>query len=177
MMLGLIAITPKFVPLFFTNKFVSVIPIMMIESIVILFIAWSNAIGAQFLLPTKQTTAYTISVVIGAVINLIANIPLILKYGAIGAAAASVLSELSVTVYQLIVIRHQISYRRLFDDVFKCFFAGIIMFIEINYSSRLLSQNWSSIIVEIFLGIFVYIALLFIMKAKIISKAMASLKR
>ncbi|WP_158160209.1 oligosaccharide flippase family protein, partial [Lactiplantibacillus plantarum] len=52
MMFGLIAITPKFVPLFFTSQFSDVIPVLMIESIAIILIAWSNAIGTQYLLPT-----------------------------------------------------------------------------------------------------------------------------
>jgi Membrane protein involved in the export of O-antigen and teichoic acid len=177
MMFGLIAITPKFVPLFFTNKFISVVPIMMIESIVILLIAWSNAIGTQFLLPTKQTKSYTVSVIIGALVNLVANIPLITLYGAKGAAVATVLSELSVTIYQLIIIHNQIDYKKLFDGTFKYIIAGAIMFVLVSFIDDCLSKSWISIIVEIIVGIIGYMVILIITRAKILNSFFEFLKK
>lgn len=171
MMFGLAAVAPKFVPLFFTSKFDSVIPIMEIESIVILLIAWSNAIGTQYLLPTRQTSSYTFSVILGAVVNLVANIPLILFYGAIGASIATVLSEFSVTLYQLITIKKQIDYKKLFRDVFKCLLAGLIMFIIIVFLNKLFGMNWMALISEVIVGIVIYILLLFLFKVQIISQA------
>lgn len=176
MMFGLAAVASKFVPLFFTRRFVSVVPIMTIESVVILLIAWSNAIGTQYLLPTKQTRTYTVSVIIGAFVNLIANIPLILVYGAVGAAMATVLSEISVTVYQLIVIRNQISYRKLFKDIFKYLCAGILMFLVIVQLDTILSDNWLSLASEILLGITFYLLMLFAFKVQIIYKVKKILK-
>lgn len=171
MAFGLAAVAPKFVPLFFTSKFNNVIPIMIIESAVILLIAWSNAIGTQYLLPTKQTNSYTFSVVIGAIVNLVANIPLILVLGAVGAAIATVLSELSVTIYQLWVIRKQVSYRMLFNDTFKYLFSGIIMFVIVTFFDRWLSQEWTFLIFEVVIGIVVYVAFLFAFRVKILKKA------
>lgn len=172
MTLGLIAVTRKFVPLFFTSKFMSVIPIMEIESLIILLIAWSNAIGVQYLLPTKQNQAYTNSVILGAIVNLIANIPLIMVYGAIGAAISTVLSELSVTGYQLFVIRKQISYRRLFNDFGRYLMAGIAMMGLISILDKVLGNGWWSIILEVTIGIIVYFGLLIVFKVKMIDEAM-----
>lgn len=171
MAFGPAAVAPKFVPLFFTSKFNNVIPIMIIESPVILLIAWSNAIGTQYLLPTKQTNSYTFSVVIGAIVNLVANIPLILVLGAVGAAIATVLSELSVTIYQLWVIRKQVSYRMLFNDTFKYLLSGIIMFVIVTFFDRWLSQEWIFLIFEVVIGIVVYVAFLFAFRVKILKKA------
>lgn len=168
MTFGLAAVTPKFVPLFFTNKFSSVIPVMMIESVVILLIAWSNAIGTQYLLPTQQTSSYTFSVVLGAIVNLVANIPLILFYGAIGASIATVLSEFSVTFYQLAIIRGQIDYRSLFVDTFKYLFAGFIMFVVVIFFDRLFIISWVALICEIIIGFVVYVLVLFVLRVKII---------
>jgi len=170
MMFGLAVITPKFVPLFFTSKFSSVIPIMVIESIVILLIAWSNVIGTQYLLPTNQTRSFTLSVVVGAVVNLIANIPLIWIYGAVGASIATVLSELSVTIYQLVVIRKQVNYKLLFDDIFKYFIAGVLMFLTVLFWDRLMSDSWLSLVVEVIIGIVVYLICLLVLRAKILFK-------
>jgi len=176
MTFGLIAIAHKFVPLFFTSRFNSVIPIMMIESVVILLIAWSNAIGTQYLLPTRQNKYFTLSVVFGAVVNLIANIPLIMMYGAVGAAIATVLSELSVTAYQLIVVRKQINYRMLFDDQYKYFLSGLVMYLLIVVLDKMLPSNWISLIIEVCSGIFIYLILLLILRVKLISKGRVLLK-
>ncbi|AYE39022.1 flippase [Companilactobacillus zhachilii] len=168
MMFGLIAVTPKFVPLFFSNEFIQVIPIMMIESVVIVLIAWSNVIGTQFLLPTKRTNQFTISVVLGAIVNLVVNIPLIFMYGAIGASIATVISELTVTLYQLFVIRKIVNYRSLFIDVNKYLFAGTIMFLTVFILDGYLPSNWLMILIEIMLGIIVYVLMLIVFKVKIV---------
>lgn len=177
MMLGLVAISPKFVFLFFTNKFIKVIPIMIIESVVILLIAWSNVIGTQYLLPTNQTKQYTLSVIIGAIVNLVANIPLIYMLGAIGASIATVLSELTVTSYQIIVIRKQVKYQKLFDDIFKYLASGCIMFLVVFYLDNKLEQNWSNLIIEIVIGMFVYIIMLLLFRVNIIFKLKRKLKK
>lgn len=168
MTFGLMAVAPTFVPLFFTHRFISVVPVMIIESVVILLIAWSNAIGTQFLLPTKQTKAYTTSVIIGAIVNLIVNIPLILSMGAVGAAIATVISELTVTAYQLYVIRRQISYRNLFKDVGKYLGAGLIMFGCIVILNRRFPATWLMLIIEIIVGMLVYVILLFTFRVTLV---------
>lgn len=170
MTIGLAIIAPKFVPLFFSSKFNAVIPVMMIESIVILLIAWSNAIGTQYLLPTKQVKFYTTSVILGAIVNLVANIPLIAMYGAVGAAIATVLSELTVTLYQLISVGKQISYSRLFDDFFKYIVAGIVMGISVGVCEYFFKNNWLLLIIEVMFGVLIYTICLLILKTKIMLK-------
>lgn len=171
MAFGLAAISPKFVPLFFSSKFIEIIPLMMIESIVILLIAWSNVIGTQYLLPTKQVRLYTNSVVWGAVVNIIANIPLIIWWGAMGTAFATVLSELIVTGYQVLAIREQVNYKQLFLETPKYLAGGLLMFISILGLNKFLSVSWFSISIEVFVGILVYCVLLIVFRAKIVNAA------
>jgi len=176
MFFGIIAVAPQFVPLFFTNRFNSVIPLMTIESSVILLIAWSNAIGTQYLLPTRQTKSYTISVVLGAVVNIIVNIPLILFWGAVGATVSTVLSEMTVTAYQLWSIRKQISFSRLFTETGKYFLASIVMFVIVELMSQQLATAWLMLVVEIFSGFVVYSTMLILLRADIIKEAVQLLR-
>ncbi|MCT2887841.1 flippase [Levilactobacillus brevis] len=171
MAFGLAAISPKFVPLFFSSRFIEVTPLMMIESIVILLIAWSNVIGTQYLLPTKQVKLYTNSVVWGAVVNIIANIPLIIWWGAMGTALATVLSELIVTGYQVLAIREQVNYKQLFLETPKYLASGLLMFTSILGLNKFLSVSWFSLFIEIFVGILVYCVLLIAFRAKIVNTA------
>lgn len=166
--MGLMAVTAKFVTLFFTKSFLPVIPIMLIESVVIMLIAWSNVLGIQYLIPTKQMKTYTISIVIGAVVNILFNIPLILKWGAVGATTSTVLAELAITCYQLFSVRKQIQYKKLFWDLPKYLIAGGLMFETIFELDRVLPGTWKMLIVEIALGMILYVVLLIIFKVKII---------
>lgn len=177
MMFGLMAICRKFVPLFFSNRFSPVIPVMEIESIVVLLIAWGSALGEQFLLPTNQIRPYTLSVIFGAVINLIANIPLILLWGAIGTSIATVLSEATVTFYQMYSIRNQVKYKLLFVDFLKYLFSGVIMFVIVKTLDGLLPNSWLMLLVEILVGILVYLIGLVLSKAKILNELKLILKK
>jgi O-antigen/teichoic acid export membrane protein len=177
MMFGIAAISRKFVPLFFTDKFLAVTPLMMIESVVILLIAWSNALGTQYLLPTNQNGAFTKSVVLGAVVNIIVNIPFIMLWGAFGATVSTVLSELTVTAYQLIAVKNQINYSNLFADTGKYLLSGFIMFCIIYEVDSLLAQTWMMLLLEVLLGIMIYITLLVIWRAGVIKIAKDFLKK
>lgn len=177
MMFGLSVLSSKFVPLFFTSKFSSVIPIMEIESAVILFIAWGSALGEQFLLPTNQIKSYTTSVVLGALINLIANIPLIIFWGAVGTAVATVLSELVVSFYQLFSIRKQISYRLLFKDFYKYLFSGIIMFFVLKLIDIYTPHTWFMLFMEVIIGMIVYFVFLIMFHAGLINQGIAVLRK
>lgn len=177
MTFGLMAVAPTFVPLFFTSKFNSVIPVIIIESVVILLIAWSNAIGTQYLLPTNQTKKYTTSVIIGAIVNLIVNIPLILLWGAVGASVATVISEATVTIYQLVVIRKQVNYHNLFLDTGKYLFAGLIMFVMVFELNQRLPMTWLMLIAEVVIGIFIYAFTLFLLRVSLVEDAKYMLKK
>lgn len=166
---GLLAIAPKLIDLFLTPKFRSVIPIMSIETVVIILIAWSNVIGTQYLLPTKQLREYTQSVVIGAVINLMMNIPLILAWGAIGSAIATVISEITVTGYQLFAIRKQIKFRLLFADFGKYLLASVLMFTFVYLIDRLAVVTWLMLFLEILLGILIYLVLILAMRVRLVN--------
>jgi len=169
MFFGLLAIANKFIPLFLTAKFNEVIPIIMVESVVIWLIAWSNAIGTQYLLPTNQSKAYSISVILGAIINLLCNIPLIILWGALGASIATVISEATVTSYQLWAIRRQVDFHKLFFETYKYFLSGLLMFIVVICINKLLPSSWLMLIMEIIIGIIVYVIALFILRASIFS--------
>lgn len=177
MMFGIMAIANKFVPLFFTSRFVVVAPLMTVEAVVILLIAWSNVLGTQYLVPTNQNRAYTISVILGAIINIIINIPLILMWGAMGAAVATVLSEFTVTGYQLYAVRSQISFSKLFKDTYKFIIAGVVMFIVVKTIDNNTQSTWIMLIIEVIIGVIVYMVVLLLTHTSIIKDAKSLLKR
>lgn len=173
MMFGVMAIAEPFAPWFLGSEFNSAGRLMMIEAPIILFIGWSNVTGTQYLMPISRTKEYTISVTIGAVVNVITNFLFIAKWGANGAALATSISEFAVTAVQLVYIRNTIQRRRLFINAWKYFISGLLMFIVINRLVLIIKMNIANLVLEVILGAGIYVLCLFVLRAPIINQAQA----
>lgn len=176
MFAGLAAIGQKLAPLFFGPQFKPVGMAACLEAIVIVLIGWSNVIGQQYLLPTNKIKVYTGSVVSGAIVNLILNLPFIYLWGLHGAVFATVCSEIVVTGYQMWHVRNILSLKKMFINVPKYVLAGLIMFIVVNRVCMMLDftstiKNILAIAAEIGLGVVVYGGILLLLKPTIIYKA------
>lgn len=168
MMFGIIAIASKFSVWFFGPEFGEAGVVMQLLSSIIIFIAWSNVIGNQYLLPTDKLKLYTTSVTIGAVVNLIGNIILIPKKGVQGAAISTVLAELVVTIIQLYFIRNDFKLKKLLVPIFKYMFSGAIMSICIYQMNNLMEFNIITCLIQILSGILIYIVLNILLKSSMV---------
>ncbi|QAR35033.1 flippase [Latilactobacillus curvatus] len=169
MMFGIAAIAPNFATMFFGKNFAAVGPLMMIESIVILMIAWSNVLGVQYLMPTGHNKEFTISVTVGAVVNIILNVPLILWLGTQGAMIATVISEISVTAYQFYVVRYELSIRQMMTEVWKYFLGGLMMFAVVLYLNLTVPFSMLQLGLQGGVGILVYGIVLWLTKPKLLN--------
>lgn len=165
---GIASVASPFTFYFFSVKFMPVAQLMMVESIVVIPIAISNAIGVQYLLPTNQMKPYTTSVILGSIVNIVLNVPLILRWEALGAIIATVLSETAVMVYQIWFVRKQIDLGELFSESWKYFAAGLGMFFVVQIVQHSLPRSILSLIIEVVVGAFVYLVLFIIFRPKIV---------
>ncbi|MBU7466092.1 polysaccharide biosynthesis C-terminal domain-containing protein [Lactiplantibacillus pentosus] len=170
MCFGIAALATSLAPWFFGSEFTMVNKLLMIEAPVIILIGLSNVIGQQYLLPTKQTRTYTVSVVLGAVTNIVINIPLILKYGVYGAMIATLLSELTVTLYQLIKVRTALKLSKLFANVGKYMFAAVIMFMQVYVLNICVKISAISLFFQIIIGLLIYIGMICILQPSILQR-------
>lgn len=170
MAFGIAGISTTFAPWFFGAKFTSVNTLLLIEAPVIVFIGLSNVIGQQYLLPTKRTKEFTQSVVLGAVVNVVINIPLIIFWGVRGAMYATVFSELTVTLYQLFRTRKDLSIRKLFVNFWKYILAATIMFLVIFYLNTVMAISTFSLAFQILVGLVLYLGLLLILRPTILKQ-------
>lgn len=165
---GIAGIATTLAPLYFGRDFSISGLLLIIEAPVIILIGWSNVIGQQYMMPTEQIPKYTTSVIVGAVVNIILNVPLIIFLGAVGAPIATVAAELTVTVYQLFIVRKQIKIRLLFTDFYKYLVSGIIMFVlvfELNITMRV---TVASLVVQVLAGAICYSGLLLILRPRLV---------
>ena len=166
MVFGIIAVADKFVPLFFGPGYDKVVILMSVISPIILFIGMSNVIGKQYLLPTKRQKQYTISVVTGAVVNLIMNSCLIWKFGALGASIGTVIAEFTVTLVQLIFVRKEFDIKGILKLSIKYIISSIIMFVACKLVGLFSVNDFVSIVLQVGVGTIVYILMLLVLKDK-----------
>ena len=162
--IGISTISYRFVPIFFGKGYDRVIPIICLMSPIIIFIGLSNVTGTQFLLPTKQTSKYTISVVIGAITNVAFNLILIPRLGAIGATIATIIAELSVTTVQFIMIKKYLSLKAIYLLTYHYLIASIPIMISGLILKSIILNNYLYIIIQILVSAFIYIVLMIILK-------------
>ncbi|MBN1036871.1 MULTISPECIES: flippase [Clostridium] len=155
-MFGLIGISNVFIPIFLGSEFTPCIVVMSVLSVTILFIAWANVIRTQFLIPKKKDKIYIISTFLGAVINIILNLLLIGKFGAIGAAIGTIFAEGSVSIYQTIMVRKELEIKKYFMQSIFFLFPGIIICILVKYIGNLLGVNIITGLIQITIGGLIY---------------------
>ena len=171
MMFGLAAISLTLAPKYYGPGYGPVGQAMFIESVVILMIGWSNVLGVQYLLPIHKQKEFTISVTLGAIVNVILNIPLIKMWGLNGAMIATSIAEFSVTFYQLFIVKRSLSLKDLFHGSWKYFISGLIMFIVVFWMNRNLKDSWLMMGLEVIVGVVIYGILVLILKAPIVYEA------
>lgn len=134
---GLAGVGKIFAPVFWGNSFIRSGYLIMGLATTIPFIAFANIIRTQYLIPNKRDKEYLLSVIVGAIINLVINTVLIPRYGAIGAVVGTIMAEMTVCLVQTVVIRHELPLKKYFNS-FKSFFIfgivmfGVLIFIEIQ---------------------------------------------
>ncbi|WP_076459421.1 oligosaccharide flippase family protein [Limosilactobacillus caccae] len=176
LMFGIMAIASSFAPWFLGIYYAHTGYLMFLEAPMILFIAWSSVTGNQYLMPVKRAHEYTLSVTIGAVINILANYILIKLLNVSGAAIASVISEFAIAGIQLWMVRKSIVISKLFDSFWKYMLSGVVMFTVVFNVNTRMTMNIFSLVIQMIIGMLIYIGLLFLLRAPIIKQAYTILK-
>ena len=170
LMFGLFVVTDTFVPIYYGVGYNKLNIILKIFSLMTVIIAISHLIGNIYLIPTKKQNKYTISVLSGAIIDILLNVLLIRKYASIGASIATVISELVVTCVQIYYLNKElnINVKKILIEVLKYLIASIIMFIVCYLIKSLILNNYISFIIQLLISILIYFSLLLLMKSRLI---------
>ncbi len=176
LMFGIISVSSKFVPAFLGPGYDKVIYLIIIISPILLAIGLSNVVGTQYLLPTKQQKKYTISVVLGAIVNFILNLILIRICKSIGASIATVVAESVVTITQFYLVRHEIKIKEVFKLAKKYLVASVLMFIVSILIGKLIENNILSIVVQVIVSATTYFAILLVMKDQLLRETIDTIK-
>lgn len=176
MMFGLMAISRNLVPWFFGNGYNKVVPNIMVISPILVIIALSNIMGTQYLLPIGRQKEYTLSVVVGCIVNFSANLLLIPKGLSIGAAVATVIAESSVTGVQMYCIRKDFKFGQIIKDNIQYIISSFIMFVVTYFLARYLSPSIINTFLCCITGCSIYLGILIMMKDEMLLEVIEKIR-
>lgn len=143
----LFIIAPDFVPLFFGEKFYNSIVPMQILSFLPTIVGLNNITGVQILIGLGKDKEFLKSVVVSAILSIVAYFVLVPFLGAIGAAYGTLLAEMLILIISYIYIKKVTNID--FDvklDFIKTIFASIIL-VVVYFGLKFVLNDWWLVLV------------------------------
>lgn len=168
MFVGLFAVSNTFIPLFLGNNFQPVSLMLQCQALILVPMSIANVIGNQYLIPNRKEKILTVSILFGSVVSIVINVPFIHYFGPFGASISIVISEVLVTIMQVVLSRGAVSYNGIWKESSKYLFAGFVMFCTIDFCGIYLN-GWVFIILSGILGGAMYTLVCLILKVEIIA--------
>ena len=157
MSVGIACISKDFVPLFYGSLFEGSVLPLMIVGILVSVIAFSNIMANQILIGMGHDRCFLRCVVFGSITNVLLNLLLIPRLGAVGASIASVLAEIMVLTASLFFVYRKtpirVGHSRI--DIVKSL-VGSILFVPLYFVLRSCLSGWLLVIVFTLSGFVVF---------------------
>ena len=153
---GVASVGKPFSVIFWGDNFYLSGVIIMWLSVTIPFISFANILRTQYLIPNRRDKEYTISVMLGAVVNLLLNYILIPKYGAIGASYGTIAAEVTVCMIQTFSVRKELPLIQYTKSFIFFLFDGAVMFSAVYAETRILSVSIPNLVIEVATGAAIY---------------------
>lgn len=161
--IGIAAIAEEFVPFFFGDEFNPCIKLVYCFAPVLLVKAISIMVRSQYMIPANKDKEYTIAVVVGAAVNLVANYLLISRFNALGAVLGTLIAEFAVMVMEIIYSIKEIPFIKYIIQNVVYFFIGGIMFVVVRlFGARFDFPILFKLISMVLIGAVVFVGLCFV---------------
>lgn len=174
---GIAAISSNLIPWFLGKGYEEVIILLRCFAPICISMGLKSVIGLQYLIPIKEEKKYTLSILIGLVLNVLLNSCLIPRYQARGAVIASVISEYVIVLCQLYMIRKSVSIAKAFGTIKFKLFAAVVMGVAVNFISHYLRPSILNSCILILTGGVIYFCILLLARDAMLKKVVSNLKR
>ncbi|MGN0435180.1 MAG: flippase [Wujia sp.] len=173
---GLIGIADRFVPFFFGDGYDKVAILLCVFSPIVVIIGISNCLGSQYYNPAGLRALSAKFIIVGSCVNLLLNILFIPRYGCLGAAVASVLAELTITVLYIAFCNKYVTVNMLFKYGYKRLIAGLFMLGAMILVNGAITSDVVATAIEFILGCGVYFVVLTLFKDTLLVKIIDGIK-
>lgn len=154
---GVAAVADDFIPIFYGPGYEDSILITAMLSSTVLFITWACIVRTLYLIPAERNKVYIHSVFLGAAINVAVNILLIPRYAAAGAAVGTIAAEVSVALYQAVLVRNELELGKCFKKSIPFVIFGALMWLVVKAVPFSVNGNILYLLAEICIGAFFYL--------------------
>ncbi|MCI7678042.1 MAG: flippase [Streptococcus orisratti] len=141
LMFGMMAVAERFAVLFWGKDFVFSGILIIGLAPAFVFSVIGNVVRTQYLIPRARDKEYTISLIIGAAVNIIINYFFIPVWGSVGAVIGTVIAEFLMTLLQVHLVRKEISIYKYILNSLPFYFFGLVMYFVIILLGNFFSAN------------------------------------
>lgn len=173
---GLMGITSNFVPWFYGKGFEEIDVLFYIGASLIITLGWSSIVGSQVLVSIGREKKFTVAVIIGAIVNIGLNMEFINQLGAVGTTISSVIAEFTGMFIMVYFLKDIINIKYIFEGFFKYFTISAGMGIIVHFIGKYLQANIFSTFIQIMVGLFIYLMIMYLIKDKHIVLGIKMLK-
>ncbi len=163
-MFGLLGTAKEFVPIYLGEGYDGVVDLLYILSPIIIIIGISNCLGSQYFSPAGKRKESARYILIGACTNVVLNLMLIPLWASKGAACASVIAEILITIFYLYHANIFLNLLIVFKTSVKKFLAGVVMYFVVINTNFITNGEIYNLIIKVFVGIISYIVILFLLR-------------
>lgn len=153
---GLLAVGNRLAVILFGAQFQGSGPLLMALSLTLPIIGWANVIRSQYVIPQGLDRLYVITVVSGAVVNLIVNALLIPRMAAMGAVIGTICAEGIIPIMQFLLLRKEIAYGPLVKKSLIALVSGILMYAVVRLMERLPLTGNALLAAQVCVGMITY---------------------
>lgn len=163
-MLGMLTVFDKLVPWFFGNQFLFIVKVIPWVVILIVIKPLGVSISRQYLMPIGKIGEYNKSVIIGAIINIIANLILLPTIGFWGVIVSTIISEFFVTFVRTKSFVKATEFNFDLRKIGSYFVSGIIMCVVTRFLTTNMSASALTNIVQVLIAVPIYFGLTMLFK-------------
>lgn len=164
---GIMGVSHTFAPFFFGKQYNQVSSLMFVQATMIIFVAIASVLGNQYLLSARRTKEFAVSSLCGLVVNIVLNLLLIPKMGAMGAVISTVFTEIATTSYQLWVLRNTFTMREIFYGIWKYLIGSLVVFMFMFTINNNMPVNVLNYLIQTILSVVIYFVTLYVLRAPV----------
>ncbi len=173
---GVAALARDFCFIYFSADYNQIADILLCFSPLILIVGLSNIVETHIVTPTNQRSLGNRIVLQGLAANVILNSIFIPLWSGIGAALASVLSEILVTIQYVRKYPELITWKKIAAVGFKKSIAAVIMFLAIMVVRHYLAASIIVLCLEVAAGAGIYFMTLYLLRDQYVANKVHLLK-
>ena len=154
--LGIMAVIENLAPIYFGEDFALTGTFAKYLSLTLPFVSWANVIRTQYLLPKEKDKLYIVSIISGAVINLVFNLILIKQYQGMGAIISTIMAEFTVMIIQTVYVINKMNIKQYFKETVFFLIKGLIMYFLVISLESWIENIIILIILQVIYGVLIY---------------------